>query len=191
MKAFDPFEFVEACQQALSHGEPQAAVRELLERAVRHGPALADAMPPDLSNSGGLLHYSPQLTILWLEWPPGMYDPPHDHGCWGAAGVCVGAERGQVYRRTANGNLVEVAESAVTSGDVALMGPDLIHGVRNPLSSWTLALHVYAGDILGPHRREWLGPDFVEQQWDATASFNRYVACVEEARQATRDWRPT
>jgi predicted metal-dependent enzyme (double-stranded beta helix superfamily) len=177
-RRFDLDAFVEDCRHAVQDRDAHAAVRGIMERAVRQGPRLATDMRDNLREVGGLAHYSPELTVLWLEWPPHMYDPPHDHGIWAVVGVYAGEEASTVYRRSTPGSIEPVATRSLTAGQVAVLDPDIIHAVTNPRDSWTGALHVYLGDLLSPSRREWDPATLVEHPWDAASSLARYAEAV-------------
>jgi predicted metal-dependent enzyme (double-stranded beta helix superfamily) len=185
-RRFDLDAFIEACRQAVQDRDAHAAVHGIVERAVRHGPGLATDIPDNLREVGGLAHYSPDLTILWLEWPPRMYDPPHDHGASAVVGVYAGEEASTVYRRSTPGPIEPVASGSLTDGQVAVLGPDIIHAVTNPRDSWTGALHVYLGDVLSPSRKEWDPATLVEHPWDAAASLTRYAEAVAVAEPASQ-----
>jgi predicted metal-dependent enzyme (double-stranded beta helix superfamily) len=174
---FDIDAFVGDCRRAIGDADAHGALQDVVERAVARGPALAEEVPPSLREAGGLIHYSPELTVLWLEWPPGMTDPPHDHGVWAAVGVYAGEESSVVYRRTESG-IEPVGTQSLTDGEAVLLGADIIHAVSNPRDRWTGSLHVYAGDFLSPARREWDLEALAERAWDPVRSLDRYTAAV-------------
>jgi predicted metal-dependent enzyme (double-stranded beta helix superfamily) len=182
-KPFDLDAFIDDCRLAAHDPDALTVLHAVVERAVRHGPRLAGDVPDSIREVGGLVHYSPGLTILWLEWPPHMSDPPHDHGAWAVVGVYAGEEASTVYRRSGAGSIEPVATGSLTDGQVAVLDPGIIHAVTNPRDSWTGALHVYLGDLLAPSRKEWDPATLVEHPWDAAASLARYVAAVTVAEQ--------
>jgi predicted metal-dependent enzyme (double-stranded beta helix superfamily) len=53
-------------------------------------------------------------------------------------------------------------------GQVATLGPDIIHSVANPIRKLTPAIHVYAGDFFNPPtpRAQWNHETLVEEPWD-------------------------
>ena len=53
-------------------------------------------------------------------------------------------------------------------GQVATLGPDIIHSVANPIAKLTSALHVYGGDFFNPPqpRSQWDHETLTEQAWD-------------------------
>lgn len=180
MGRFDLDLFVEQCRQALREPDPRGAMHERVERAVRLGSRIREDIPPGLREVGGLAHYSPELTILCLDWPPRMYDPPHDHRCWAVVGVYVGEEASVTYD-TSSGGLHPTVRASLGEGDAVVLATDTVHSVTNPLTTWTAALHVYAGDFLSPRRREWDPVTGQACPWDPAESLDRYAAAVAAA----------
>ena len=88
-------------------------------------------------------------------------------------GVWSGYEDNTTYRRGLNG-LEEVATRRVHSGEVVVLDADVIHEVFAPTDSWSAAIHVYLGDLVGIERSEWadvsapaapLDGDAMERRW--------------------------
>jgi predicted metal-dependent enzyme (double-stranded beta helix superfamily) len=151
---FDVDDLIARCIEASTENEPRAAVKEVLERAVRRPEGLAEALP---ATTGELvpLYASASLSVLKVVWAPGMRFRPHNHLMWAAIGLYGGAEDNIFYRRTADGITLSGGRELRTS-DVALLGDDTIHAVENPATTFTGAIHVYGGDITQrPGRSEW------------------------------------
>lgn len=159
--AFDVDELVAACQRAAAEGEPRLAVRDVLERAVSEPAAIAAALPPQRAGIT-TLHVAPDLTVLQIVWAPHMRLQPHDHRMWAAIGLYTGGEDNSFFRRAA-GTIVESGGRALRTGDVALLGDDVIHAVVNPTGELTGAIHVYGGDFFSTPRSEW-DPDTLEER---------------------------
>jgi predicted metal-dependent enzyme (double-stranded beta helix superfamily) len=165
MAMFDLDRFVADCRVALSESSPEAAVRELVERAV--------AGPADVERAlgtpawGGItaLHRSPELTILNVVWAPGMAIYPHDHRMWAVIGLYGGREDNTFYRRGSDG-LSVAGGKVLESRDATLLGKNVIHKVTNPLRAFTGAIHVYGGDFFSVPRSEWTADTLVEQPYD-------------------------
>ncbi|MBT3883140.1 MAG: hypothetical protein HOF70_00050 [Rhodospirillaceae bacterium] len=53
-------------------------------------------------------------------------------------------------------------------GQVASLGPDIIHSVANPLTKLTAAIHVYGGDFFDPPepRKQWDHETLSEAPYD-------------------------
>jgi predicted metal-dependent enzyme (double-stranded beta helix superfamily) len=151
---FDLDQFVTECTRAVAETEPRLAVKEVLERALRHPSAIAQALPATRSEVVPLFTSS-NVSIIKAVWAPRMRFRPHNHLMWAAIGLYGGQEDNTFYRRNGDGIIVSGGR-AIRAGDVALLGDDTIHAVDNPLQSYTGAIHVYGGDITDrPGRSEW------------------------------------
>ena len=93
-------------------------------------------------------------TVLKIVWAPGMSIDPHDHRMWAVIGIYGGVEDSQYFRRRPPG-LERVAAKTLARGEVATLGHDVIHAVKNPRSTPTAAIHVYGGDFFATPRSEW------------------------------------
>jgi predicted metal-dependent enzyme (double-stranded beta helix superfamily) len=150
---FDVDELVAGCRAAVAEGEPRLAVRDALERALAHGPDLEAALPATRAELTAL-HHSPELTILKVVWAPGMSIQPHDHRMWAAIAIYGGQEDNSFYRRDGR-RVVPSGGKVLRTGDVTLLGDDVIHSVVNPLGTLTGAIHVYGGDFFARPRSDW------------------------------------
>jgi len=161
---FDVDELIGECRAAVDQGEPHRAVREILERAVSDATAVGDALRPRL---GGLnvLYNAPDLTVLHVVWAPGMILFPHDHLMWAAIGIYAGQEDNTFYRRNPEQptSVTSTGGKELKVGDVLVLGKDAIHGVANPLTKITAAIHVYGGDFVKQPRSVW-GPGPLEER---------------------------
>jgi predicted metal-dependent enzyme (double-stranded beta helix superfamily) len=176
---FDVDEFVASCRTAVAGDEPLHAIKDVLERALREPERVAAALPPVRAEIDPL-HVSPELTVLKVVWAPGMSFPAHNHLMWAAIGLYAGQEDNVFYRR-AEQTLQQSGGRVISCGEVALLGPDVIHAVTNPLRSYAGAIHVYGGDL--PHaagRSEWEAPSFAEVPYD----FERTMRFFAEANSA-------
>jgi predicted metal-dependent enzyme (double-stranded beta helix superfamily) len=150
---FDVDELVAGCRAAAAEDEPRPAVREALERALAHGPDLEAALPTTRAELTAL-HHSPDLTVLKVVWAPGMSIQPHDHRMWAAIAIYGGQEDNAFFRRD-GGRAVPSGGKVLRTGDVTLLGDDVIHSVVNPLRTFTGAIHVYGGDFFARPRTDW------------------------------------
>ncbi|HKE18790.1 MAG TPA: hypothetical protein VKB80_28135 [Kofleriaceae bacterium] len=162
---FDIDQFVSDCREAATDPDPRGAIREVLERAVHRPEAMQRALPATRAEIAPL-YMSEELSVLRVVWAPGMSFRPHNHQMWAAIGLYGGQERNTFYRRTPGG--IEVAgERALRTGEVAVLGSEAIHAVRNPEPSFTGAIHIYGGDIIHrAGRHEWEEPALVEVDYD-------------------------
>jgi predicted metal-dependent enzyme (double-stranded beta helix superfamily) len=164
---FDVDDFVDECHRARAEAEPRLAVRNVLGRALRTPDSVASVLDPQ---EGGLtmLYHDDELTVLHVVWAPGMTIVPHDHRMWAVIGIYAGQEDNVFYRRPGpdSRSLVESGGKALTTGDVAVLGDDTIHGVTNPRDRLTGAIHVYGGDFVRQPRSQWGPGALIERPYD-------------------------
>jgi predicted metal-dependent enzyme (double-stranded beta helix superfamily) len=157
--------FVADCRAALGDSSAEAAVREVVARAVDEPTAVERVLGTPTWGGITTLHRSPELTILNVIWAPGMAVHPHDHRMWAVIGLYGGREDNTFYRRSPAG--LEVAGGkALTIRDAALLGKSVVHAVANPLRVFTGAIHVYGGDFFATPRSEWTADTFEERPYD-------------------------
>jgi len=150
---FDVDELVADLQTAAAESEPRLAVRDVLDRALARGGDLQAALPAARAELTAL-HHSPELTVLKVVWAPGMSIQPHDHRMWAAIAIYGGREDNAFYRRDGR-RAVLTGGKVLRTGEVALLGDDVIHSVVNPLTTLTGAIHVYGGDFFARPRSDW------------------------------------
>src|SRR5512145_1677910 len=90
--SFDRERFVDDCVAASAEHDPQAAVREVLARAVADHSAVLSALGAPDAAGLDVLHRSPTLTIFAAKWAPRMHLPAHDHRMWALIGIYTGRE---------------------------------------------------------------------------------------------------
>jgi predicted metal-dependent enzyme (double-stranded beta helix superfamily) len=162
---FDRDRFVEECVAAHREGEPQAAVREVLERAVKSpGDVLAGLGTPERAGLDVLVR-SPTLTIFAAHWAPRQSLPAHDHRMWALIGLYTGREDNIFWRRE-RGSVAAVAANVLFAGDVATLPADAVHSVTNPLPRFTGGIHIYGGDFFATPRSQWHAETLVEEPSD-------------------------
>ncbi len=164
---FDIDQLIEDCRTARLETEPRRATKEVLGRALTRAAEVAEALPPTEAGFT-LLHHADNLTIVEVVWAPGMSIYPHDHRMWAAIGIYAGQEDNAFFRRnsSADGSLVTSGGKRLAEGDVVVLGDDTIHGVTNPLTRPTGAIHVYGGDFVNSPRSRWGPGPQVEQPYD-------------------------
>lgn len=142
------------CVAAARQSEPQAAVQEVLARAVRDPRAMLRTVgEPDRAGLA-VFHRSSTLTIFAATWTPQMNLMPHDHLMWALIGIYTGREDNILWHRTAARPEAREAR-CLFEGDVAALPRDVIHSVTNPLERFTGGLHVYGGDFFATQRHQW------------------------------------
>jgi predicted metal-dependent enzyme (double-stranded beta helix superfamily) len=162
---FDRDRFVEDCIAATREGESQAAVREVLARAVSDPAAVLAALGPPRMAGMDVLHRSPALTIFAAKWAPQMNLVAHDHRLWALIGIYTGREDNIFWRRTAQG-IEAFGADVLFAGDVAALPADAIHSVTNPLPRYTAGIHIYGGDFFNTPRSQWDAETLAEERSD-------------------------
>lgn len=162
---FDLERFVADCVAANLEDDPQAAVFEVLEKAVMRSQSVLDVLGP-LSKAGiSVLHRSRDLTIFNAAWTPQMNLMPHDHLMWANIGIYTGREDNIFWRRSGESINAFRAE-ALFAGDAARLPDDAIHSVTNPLLRFTGGIHIYGGDFFDTARTQWNPETLVEEPSD-------------------------
>ena len=176
---FDLERFVADCEQALGELPVERAVRELVARAVSEPAAVCDALGDPTRPGLRAIHRSDRLTVLNVIWAPGMSVMPHDHRMWAVIGIYAGREDNRFWRRLrdeAGGKIEAAGERTLEARTAVPLGRDIIHSVRNPLSSFTGALHVYGGDFFAIDRSEWNPQTLLEQKYDVQKALRMFEA---------------
>ena len=154
--------FIEDCRAALAENNPQAAVKELMERTMAEPGEVEAALGTPTLAQIGTLHHASDLTVLNVVWAPGMAIYPHDHRMWAVIGIYGGQEDNSFYRRGEHG-LVEAGGRSLQIKDCVRLGDKVIHAVANPRRTFTGAIHVYGGDFFAEKRSEW-DPETLEER---------------------------
>lgn len=146
--------FVEDCITANRESDPQAAVLEVLARAVRTPRALLSALGEPMEAAIRVLHRSKSLTIFNATWTPQMNLMPHNHLMWANIGIYTGREDNLIWRKAPAG-LEAFGARALFAGDATALPVDVIHSVTNPLPRFTGGIHIYGGDFFATTRSQW------------------------------------
>lgn len=172
---FDRDRFVTDCVAAGRERDAQAAVREVLARAVRQPDSVLAGLGAPREAGLDVLHRSPTLTIFAAHWAPRMSLPTHDHRLWALIGIYTGREDNILWRRADRG--VEAYGAKVLfAGDIATLPVDAVHSVTNPLPRFTGGLHIYGGDFFATPRSQWDAETLAEEPSDGAkirATFER------------------
>lgn len=158
-------DIITRCQNAVGEHTPVLAVRDVLEELVADPSALERALGPVEIGGIQALHNAAGLTILRVAWTPGMALNPHEHRMWACIAMYGGQEDNAFYRRTAGG-LDPTGGKEVRTGEVLVLGDDVIHSVANTRREYAVALHVYGGDFFGVERSEWDFETYTESPRD-------------------------
>lgn len=154
--------FIEDCKAASQESEAQAAVNEVLARAVSNPAAVLAALGEPVRAGLNVLFTSPTLTIFAATWTPQMNLMPHNHLMWANIGIYTGREDNIFWKRTPDGIKARGA-NALCVKDTAMLNPDIVHSVTNPLQRFTGGIHIYGGDFFHTHRSQW-NPETLEEE---------------------------
>jgi len=170
---FEKERFIEACREALSEQNPQAAIRELMARGVSEPARIVQALGEPRRAGVETIYRGSDLTILNLYWGPQMQIKPHDHRMWAVIGIYGGRERNVFYRRSERG-LTQHGTKELEVKDTIPLGESIIHAVTNPLDQITAAIHVYGGDFFAQPRSEWDSETFEEHPYDVANTIRAF-----------------
>ena len=168
---FDLDQFIADLRTTLPEKSRQP-MKEVVARAVSDPAALMRAIGEPDKAGVQVLHRSPDLTVLNLLWAPRQIALPHDHRMPALIGMYTGREDNIFWRRIAHPAKFQIEAAggeALGAGDVALLGPDIVHSVVNPLSKISAAIHVYDGNFLEIERSMWNAETLVEERLDISA----------------------
>jgi predicted metal-dependent enzyme (double-stranded beta helix superfamily) len=146
--------FIEDCIAANKDRSAQAAVLEVLSKAVRSPAAVLAALGEPREAGIRVLHRSASLTIFSATWTPQMNLMPHNHLMWANIGIFTGREDNILWRKAA-GTIEATGAKALFAGDATALAPDVIHSVTNPLPRFTGGIHIYGGDFFDSVRSQW------------------------------------
>ena len=118
---FDLDHFIADCRAALAERSPEAAIKELVGRAVAEPARVEAVLGTPRQGEIATLHHSPELTVLNVIWTPGMAIYPHDHRMWTVIGLYGGREDNTFYRR-GPGGLAVAGGKQLQIRDVAVLG---------------------------------------------------------------------
>jgi predicted metal-dependent enzyme (double-stranded beta helix superfamily) len=157
--------FVDDCVAAHREADAQAAVLEVLARAVRDADAVLAALGEPTRAGIDVLHRSKTLTIFSATWTPQMNLMPHNHRMWANIGIYTGREDNILWRG-AEGRIEAHGARALFRGDAVALPPDVIHSVTNPLPRYTGGIHIYGGDFFDTTRSQWNPETLAEEPSD-------------------------
>lgn len=146
--------FVQDCIAANEGADAQAAVNEVLARAVSSPEAVLAALGDPRRAGLNVLLSSPTLTIFAATWTPQMNLMPHDHLMWANIGIYTGREDNLFWKRTPDGIRAYGADALFVK-DTAMLAADELHSVTNPLQRFTGGIHIYGGDFFNTTRSQW------------------------------------
>jgi predicted metal-dependent enzyme (double-stranded beta helix superfamily) len=177
---FDLQRFVEECQSALDDPKPAQRIEALVREAISDPNAVRDEFAKaESAERLGPITFAcrdTSLSVADVTTPPGLRSPAHNHKMWAVIGVYEGQEHNRFYRYE-DGELQEKGERLLKEGDVAVLGPEAVHAIANPLPADSSAIHVYGGDLVERSDRSMWNPHTEEREdYDIT----RLIAYVSE-----------
>ena len=161
-ESMDIDRFVEDCVAANQEANAQAAVNEVLARAVSTPHSVIAALGEPAKAGLNVLLRSPTLTIFAATWTPQMNLMPHDHLMWANIGIYTGREDNIFWKRT-SGGIEAFGADALFEKDTAMLPEDALHSVTNPLQRFTGGIHIYGGDFFNTTRSQW-NPETLEEE---------------------------
>jgi predicted metal-dependent enzyme (double-stranded beta helix superfamily) len=174
---FQKDRFVEDCRRAVQDG--QKAVREVVLEAVGDPAGIISELGEPTKAGVFPLYQGGDATVINFVWAPCMTLLPHNHNMLAVIGIYSGREDNMFWRRLpedGNGSgpairapgIEAAGADSMGPGQVATLGPDIIHSVANPIAKLTSTLHVYGGDFFNPPqpRSQWDHETLTEQPWD-------------------------
>ena len=163
--------FVADCVAAGKDGEPQAAVKEVLARAMADPKVVLAALGEPSQAGIRPLHRSKTLTIFSATWTPQMNLMPHNHLMWALIGIYTGREDNILWQ--SSGSTIEASRAeSLSLGDVFELPDDAVHSVTNPIKRLTGAIHIYGGDFFDTPRSEWDPGTLTERPFDLDNAMN-------------------
>jgi predicted metal-dependent enzyme (double-stranded beta helix superfamily) len=183
-RAFEVDRFIEDCRIANREQNGQAAVREVLDRAMESPRAVMRALGGPTKGGIQTLYRSAELTILNIVWSPLMQLMPHEHNMWALIGIYTGREDNILWDRK-DGHIAAARAASLSEADVLPLPKDVIHSVTNPVETFTGAIHVYGGDFFTVARSEWDSGTLEERAWD----LDKAVQLFRESNERFSAWR--
>ena len=168
---FDVDQFIADLRSTLGE-RSRKPMKEVVARAVSDRAAVVRARGAPDKAGVSVLHRSPELVVLTLAWSPLQVTLPHDHRMSAVIGMYGGREDNTFWRKARDGSKFQIEPAggeALGTGDVALLGPDIVHSVVNPLGKISAAIHVYDGPFLTAERSMWDAETLVEKPFDIRA----------------------
>jgi len=157
--------FIQDCVQANQEVDGQAAVLEVLQRAVSNPGSVLAALGEPSAAGINVLHRSSTLTIFAATWTPQMNLMPHNHLMWANIGIYTGREDNILWQQN-TGRIEAYGAKALFEGQVAALPDTVIHSVTNPLLRFTGGIHIYGGDFFDTTRSQWNPETLAEEPSD-------------------------
>lgn len=168
---FDLDQFIADLRATLPERSRQA-MKGVVARAVSDPASLRRQLGEPDKAGIKVLHRAADLTIIDVLWGPHQVTFPHNHLLSAVIGMYDGREDNMFWRRVPNPAKYQIEAAggtALGTGDVTVLGRDVIHSVVNPLAKISGAIHVYDGDFFAIERSMWDAETLAEQPYDINA----------------------
>jgi predicted metal-dependent enzyme (double-stranded beta helix superfamily) len=168
---FDVDQFIADLRATLGE-RSRKAMRDVVAHAVSDPASVVRTLGEPDKPGINILHKSPELTVLTLAWTPMQVTLPHNHRMSAVIGMYGGREDNTFWRRAKTGSKFAIEPAggeSLGTGDVTLLGPDIVHSVVNPLGKISAAIHVYDGPFLTAERSMWDAEKLQELPYDINA----------------------
>ena len=168
---FDLEQFIADLRNTLTE-RSRMPMKEVVARAIADPASLLRQLGEPDEAGVKVLHHAPDLTVINLVWGPNQVTLPHNHLLTAVIGMYGGREDNMFWRRVPNPARYQIEAAggaALGTGDVTVLGRDVIHSVANPLAKLSGAIHVYDGDFFSIKRSMWDAETLVEQPFDINA----------------------
>ena len=159
---FDPDRWIQDAVLANRDGG-QAAVQELLTRALENPSSVLRAMGEPTVAGMHPLFRSEELSVFNVVWTPRMILVPHDHDMWVTIGIYTGREDNILWERR-EARITARGARSLSEREVFSFGAKGIHSVTNPIPRMTGAIHVYGGDLVAATKRSQWDPETLEEK---------------------------
>jgi predicted metal-dependent enzyme (double-stranded beta helix superfamily) len=128
--------------------------REILEN-VREGHPYPDVRHPTMFDNELILHRDPagRFSLRMFLWPPGSFDPVHDHNSWGVIGPVNGRLKVRDFRRRDEDDaapgyftgVMEIGRRIILPGMSYRVLPlnEGIHQTGNPTDATVIQVSIY------------------------------------------------
>ena len=99
---FEKEQFVADIRGAMTEGDAQSAVSEVIARAITEPAGIIKELGAPGKGRSEQLFHDEGLTITNVIWGSEMWVPPHDHTMWAVIGVYQGQEDNTFWREDGN-----------------------------------------------------------------------------------------
>lgn len=169
--------FVEDCKAALNADDPTATIEGLIRNAIADPEGLRSAFSDRITGKSlrdRIVFYDEELTVLQVATVPGLQSPVHNHNMWAVIGVYDGEEYNAFYEVT-DGAPKQTGERHLKADDVAVLHPNTIHAINNPIERKSNAIHVYGGNLVTREGRSMWNPRTQEREDYEISQLSEYT----------------